>query len=49
MDLIELDDHGQAGDSPVKNSSNLKSPVEAVEGAAEIEILESLLSKETIA
>ena len=49
MDLIELDDHGQAGYSSVQKGGNLECPVEAVEGAAEIEVLESLLSEESIA
>jgi hypothetical protein len=49
MNLFELDDHGKSGNSLVEEVGNLESPVEAVEGAAEVEILESLLSEEAVA
>jgi hypothetical protein len=49
LNLLELDDHGKSGNSLVEEVGNLESLIEAVEGAAEVEILESLFSKKAVA
>jgi hypothetical protein len=49
MNFFEFDDHCQAGHSSVQKCGYLQSPVEAVEGAAQIEVLETFLTKQTIA
>lgn len=49
VDLFELNDHGQASYSLVEEVGDLKGPVETVQRAAQVQVLESLLSEEAIA
>lgn len=48
MDLIKFDDHCQTRDVLMEKIGNLKCPIEAVKGAADIEVLESFLAKESV-
>jgi hypothetical protein len=49
VDLFELYDHGQASYSLVEEVGDLQGPVETVQRAAQVQVLESLLSEEAVA
>lgn len=48
MCLFESDDHGEAGDSSVDGVGDFQSIVETVEGAAEVEVLVSFLTEQSV-
>lgn len=48
VSLLESDDHGQTGDSVVHGVGDFQAVVEAVQGAAQVKILVSLLTEKSV-